>query len=154
MPSESISSRAMFESASYDAGYKEGFAEGIKHAQDFIEKSATPHYTIAAPSPIAAEDVDGAQMIVRERERQKSQERWTPEHDDEHDRGQMAVAGAWYAIHHTDATMEYPDNDPEESGWPWGAQWCKPKDDIRNLARAGALIAAEIDRIKRRDATK
>jgi hypothetical protein len=33
--------------------------------------------------------------------------------------------------------------------WPWDASWWKPKDVIRNLVRAGALIAAEIDRLRR-----
>jgi hypothetical protein len=45
MPSE-VSSRAMFDPVSYDAGYKEGFAEGVKHAQDFIEKSSTPNIAV------------------------------------------------------------------------------------------------------------
>jgi len=35
--------------------------------------------------------------------------------------------------------------------WPWEASWWKPSDDpIRNLAKAGALIAAEIDRLQRK----
>jgi hypothetical protein len=38
-----VLSRAMFDPVSYDAGYKEGFTEGVKHAQDFIEKSAAPN---------------------------------------------------------------------------------------------------------------
>ena len=33
-------------------------------------------------------------------------------------------------------------------GWPWGQAWWKPSTDpIRNLVKAGALIAAEIDRL-------
>jgi hypothetical protein len=32
--------------------------------------------------------------------------------------------------------------------WPWSFEWWKPKDRIRNLVRAGALIAAEIDRLQ------
>jgi hypothetical protein len=35
--------------------------------------------------------------------------------------------------------------------WPWDQEWWKPSDDpIRNLAKAGALIAAEIDRLQRK----
>jgi hypothetical protein len=37
--------------------------------------------------------------------------------------------------------------------WPpsWSYNWWKPSDDpIRNLVKAGALIAAEIDRLQRR----
>lgn len=34
--------------------------------------------------------------------------------------------------------------------WPWATDWWKPSDDpITNLVRAGALIAAEIDRLLR-----
>jgi hypothetical protein len=34
--------------------------------------------------------------------------------------------------------------------WPWEASWWKPSqtDRIKELAKAGALIAAEIDRLK------
>jgi hypothetical protein len=36
-------------------------------------------------------------------------------------------------------------------GWPWDAEWFRPvpKDRIRELVKAGALIAAEIDRLNR-----
>jgi hypothetical protein len=35
--------------------------------------------------------------------------------------------------------------------WPWDPSWWKPSPDpIRNLVKAGALIAAEIDRLQRR----
>lgn len=34
--------------------------------------------------------------------------------------------------------------------WPWADDWWNPSDDpVRNLVKAGALIAAEIDRIQR-----
>jgi len=42
--------------ADYDAGYKEGFAEGIKHAQAFIAKSAQPPAIIIATTPAPADD--------------------------------------------------------------------------------------------------
>lgn len=33
--------------------------------------------------------------------------------------------------------------------WPWDEEWWKPSlDPIRNLEKAGALIAAEIDRLE------
>jgi hypothetical protein len=35
------------------------------------------------------------------------------------------------------------------NGWPWDMKWWKPSDDpIKNLVKAGALIAAEIDRLQ------
>ena len=34
--------------------------------------------------------------------------------------------------------------------WPWSDKWWKPSDDpVRNLVKAGALLAAEIDRLQR-----
>ena len=39
---------------------------------------------------------------------------------------------------------------PGMVGWPWDVSWWKPSDSpIRNLVKAGALIAAEIDRLQR-----
>jgi hypothetical protein len=41
--------------------------------------------------------------------------------------------------------------------WPkeWNVDWWKPSDDpIRNLVKAGALIAAEIDRLQRKAEAK
>lgn len=35
-----------------------------------------------------------------------------------------------------------------KNGWPWESKWWKPSNDpIKNLVKAGALIAAEIDRL-------
>lgn len=88
----------------------------------------------------------GVELIRVERDRQIEVEGWSHDHDLEHERGQLSIAAAWYAVEGTDASISYPDDEPEGSGWPWGPQWCKPKDRVRNLTRAGALIAAEIDR--------
>ena len=57
-----------------------------------------------------------------------------------------AVAGA----------VASPDEEGDENGkvrpcwdWPWAKKWWKPSDDpVRNLVKAGALIAAEIDRLE------
>lgn len=88
------------------------------------------------------------ELISEERDRQISQEGWTAEHDDEHNHGELAKAAACYAVYHTDAKVVEGDED----AWPWSKEWDKRKDpnDIRNLVKAGALIAAEIDRIQRR----
>lgn len=87
--------------------------------------------------------------VVAERRRQIGVEGWTAEHDDKHARGEMARAAACYAlshqirnyrsIGHTSYLMDL---------WPWGHEWWKPTPDnrIRELAKAGALILAEIER--------
>ncbi|MFW6155839.1 MAG: hypothetical protein ACOC7J_00855 [Armatimonadota bacterium] len=40
----------------------------------------------------------GVSLIAAERERQIREEGWTPEHDDEHDAGELADAAASYTI--------------------------------------------------------
>lgn len=113
----------------------------------------------------------GVELIAKERTRQIEEEGWTEEHDDKlHTRGQLALAACCYA-----APMQlyeakkigspaYMFDDP----WPWDMSYdkrhrCKASDrgvrampvDYTNkerldlLVKAGALIAAEIDRLNR-----
>lgn len=86
--------------------------------------------------------MNGVELIAAERERQVTEEDWTPQHDDAHTRGQLAKAAACYAIHANGGTVSRRD-------WPWEGEWWKPSDPIRSLTKAGALIAAEIDRLQR-----
>lgn len=90
----------------------------------------------------------GTELIAEERARQIKSEGWTPAHDDEHEHGQLLDAGLSYlraAINVGHPAMRNP---PRE--WPWEAEWWKPSSEpIRNLVKAGALIAAEIDRLQR-----
>ena len=81
--------------------------------------------------------------IAAERQRQIDEEGWTPEHDDEHDDGQMAMAAACYANFSGWSLKEVPPD------WPWAKEWWKPKDKRRDLVRSGALIVAEIERLDR-----
>ncbi len=85
---------------------------------------------------------DGVAAIAAERRRQVEAEGWTPEHDDQHTRGELARAAACYAL-------AYDLGSERELLWPWAEDWWKPADRIRDLEKAGALIAAEIDRLKR-----
>jgi hypothetical protein len=86
----------------------------------------------------------GIDDIAAERQRQINVEGWTAEHDDEHANGCMASAAACYAL------AAYLGNDWKPTRhWPWDEKCWKPKDRRRNLVIAGALIAAEIDRIDR-----
>ena len=83
----------------------------------------------------------GVEMIDAERRRQIIKEGWTQEHDDEHQTGEMAMAAACYAV--------YPRTDIVEKLWPWKLKWWKPSYRLANLVKAGALIAAEIDKVLR-----
>lgn len=94
----------------------------------------------------------GVSLIADERRRQITVEGWTPDHDDDHDDGELIMAADCYACppeqRATDAATGIPIN------WPWSADWWKPGEPtprgrIWDLRRAGALIAAEIDRLLR-----
>lgn len=90
----------------------------------------------------------GVQLIAAERQRQIEQKCWSAKHDDSHDRGELLDAGLSYifaAINDANDTLR---NSPPGE-WPWSWESWKPEDLITNLAKAGALIAAEIDRIQR-----
>src|SRR4029450_2861042 len=103
--------------------------------------------------------VTGVDRIAMERARQVSVEGWAPAHDDRHVDAELTAAACCYAAlarrqaHGT--IQDMVDDMPPPSGWPWDAEWWKPSDDpIRNLEKAGALIAAEIDRLQRMPAVK
>jgi hypothetical protein len=91
----------------------------------------------------------GVQIIAEERQRQIAVEGWTPEHDAEHTQGELAKAAGCYALAE-DARRQHSDDSEPFIMWPWEASWWKPSqtDRIKELAKAGALIAAEIDRLK------
>ena len=105
----------------------------------------------------------GIELIAAERARQVTEEGWTPEHDNGHDDGALALAAACYVLPHDRRTMEVdtewiggwagpgPKRVVKPRDWPWKPEWWKPTPDdrVRELAKAGALIAAEIDRLKR-----
>jgi hypothetical protein len=87
------------------------------------------------------------QMIEAERNRQIEEKGWTAEHDDEHDNGELACAAASYALSSTCRNFEQE----IEVAWPWGEPMKSQETPLRDLAKAGAFILAEIERIHRRN---
>jgi hypothetical protein len=92
-------------------------------------------------------------MIAFERARQIEEEGWTAMHDDQHDRGELAQAAACYAVpggYREIAVGQYEEY-LWQVLWPWDGRFFAPRPDdrIRELVKAGALIAAEIDRLQR-----
>jgi hypothetical protein len=86
----------------------------------------------------------GVDLIAAERRRQVEAKGWTPEHDAEHTNDQLARAAACYAM----PAMYRAYIDPMcPADWPWHRGHWKPGNRLRELAKAGALIAAEIDRL-------
>lgn len=94
--------------------------------------------------------MNGIERIKAERERQISIEGWTLEHDDNHVLGEMAVAAACYAVNGVPTDTNVVDHNFEDA-WPFTDEWDKRErhSRLRQLEIAGALIAAEIDRIIR-----
>ena len=89
--------------------------------------------------------MNGAELIAQERERQIQEEGY----DAAHGAGQghaLARAGVAYAIAGTGHMVDVDDDVVAWSWWPWATEAWKPsRDMVRNLVRAGALIAAAID---------
>lgn len=83
-----------------------------------------------------------ALAVLAERQRQISHEGWTPEHDQDHANGELARAGACYAMHAGKLVVRPRD-------WPWGYDWWRPTGIRRDLVKAAALILAEGERCDR-----
>ncbi|MCM0758081.1 hypothetical protein M7775_05755 [Sporomusa sphaeroides DSM 2875] len=94
----------------------------------------------------------GIELIAAERQRQIEKEGWTAEHDRQHAFGELILAAMCYAT-----PLEYREEIKTPVGmvpvnWPWSNEHWKPTPDrIRELQKAGALIAAEIDRLQRKE---
>ncbi|MCA3256250.1 MAG: hypothetical protein INF91_11620 [Alphaproteobacteria bacterium] len=93
----------------------------------------------------------GVRRIAAERQEQIELHRFTPAHDLGHGDSELLQAAAAYLLW---ATSPNDAGDDEvvatfaAAHWPWEAALFKPSTDARkNLAKAGALIAAEIDRL-------
>lgn len=94
----------------------------------------------------------GIELISEERERQINVKGWTKENDALYMDESMALAAATYAIPESERSGTlindklYPDLWPEN----WSDEWWKPSPEnrIKELQKAGALIAAEIDRLQ------
>lgn len=90
------------------------------------------------------------ELIAEERQRQIEVEGYTPDHDDQHGYGELAMAAMCYAM--------LPIWRPAEMaplGWPWSSPEPMngfkptPDDRIRELVKAAALCVAEIERLQR-----
>jgi len=109
----------------------------------------------------------GAERIAKERARQISEENYDEWHDDEHDGAEIAMAAACYAASAASSRIyvmkEFAAGVTFDDPWPWDDCYDKrpydgnvlrePVSDaqrIRMLEKAGALVAAEIDRLLRK----
>lgn len=88
----------------------------------------------------------GVELIAAERQRQISVEGYTSDHDAEHVSGELLIAAVCYLRIRCPNLWVKQTTSPE---WPFELEAWKPTvDQVGNLIKAGALIAAEIDRIQ------
>ena len=93
----------------------------------------------------------GADMIDAERARHAS-EGYTAAHDDEHKQAELTNAAGAYLMAACNQVVLPDESLPSTTPpmWPFAQAYWKPhRDPVRNLVKAGALAAAEIDRILR-----
>lgn len=124
-------------------GFEDGFHAGVAWAQR-QERPALARYMVG-----------GVALIATERMLQIEENGWTPEHDDQHADFELVQAAEYYCAY--DAfwaervdLLSYKNH--IESLFPptWDERWKKrrgfPEPTDYDLAKAGALIAAELDR--------
>lgn len=98
--------------------------------------------------------MNGIESIAAERLRQIEVKGWTPEHDDQHSDETLALVAALYAAPFPLFSVEFLEDhtlldDPWPSSWEESSDKRDEHDRRRRLEIAGALIAAEIDRLDR-----
>lgn len=89
--------------------------------------------------------------VVTERHRQIQSEGWTPEHDNAHDKGEMAWAAVVYASNASPPGQGLGADRERivRLFWPWDWSWWEPTSRRRDLVKAAALLLAEIERLDR-----
>ena len=110
---------------------------------------------------------EALELIRKERERQISGEGYTTEHDSKHVNGELADAAACYAmqpcqrskiaLHNSErprltsirVVLDGDERDCTPIIWPFNAKDFKPTPEnrLKELAKAGALILAEMERL-------
>lgn len=83
----------------------------------------------------------GSDMIALERKRQVEVEGYNARHDNSKQDGTLEKAAMAYLYSSVGNRKE------GMKVWPWCLPFFKPKTQVRDLVRAGALIAAAIDRL-------
>lgn len=111
-------------------------------------------------APDRAPAVGVAAEVIAERFRQIESKGWSRPHDDQHSKGEIALAAGAYAVHA--AALLNPGSSLQhlsELLWPWPPSGWKPASPSyderpcrRDLVRAAALIVAEIERLDRAEA--
>lgn len=100
----------------------------------------------ATGEPSSSFQSPGASLIAAERMRQVEGEGWTPAEDLRLERGELAAAASGYLASVLSWPL-YKEVPPVIFPWPDNDGWKPTGDEVRDLTKAGALIAAQIDRL-------
>jgi hypothetical protein len=97
----------------------------------------------------------GIHLIAKERKRQIEELGYDYTNDALYDNQQLALAGAWYALPEInrldfESMIDIAEEELDVTitpFWPWDKSFWKPspEDRVKELVKAGALIAAQID---------
>ena len=102
----------------------------------------------------------GIELIAEERKRQIEVEGYSEQHDSQHKTSEFVYAAIAYAesakaginsneLHKPLTELEILTRKLDKAWlYPWGEDSFKPSTNIRDLVKAGALIAAAIDRLQ------
>lgn len=128
----------------------------LMELEDAVADLQVALHSAPSPEPVR-HGVEAMRDVAAERERQKTVEGWTPEHDDNHSHGELARAAACYGAGY-EIWFGTPGHGMTRGSrvllspsrvWPFDHEWWKPTTPRRNLIKAGALILAEIERLDR-----
>lgn len=138
------------------ATYADGRADTVKYLRIMAAAQESLGDASGRAINTAPQRATGLDLIAAERSRQVTGEGWTPEHDGRHPGNDLALAAATYALPASWRRMRTNISGDRAYGqipehWPWHSSDYKPTPDdrVRELVKAGALIAAEIDRLQR-----
>jgi hypothetical protein len=123
---------------------KAGFVTALSVIRDSVEVEGVQDAGCVNPPK-----TDGVARIEEERRRQIEEEGFSLKHDLERNaHGECARAAACYALP-MEIRSSFFSLGMGHLLWPWATKRFKPipKDRIRELEKAGALVAAEIDRL-------
>lgn len=101
----------------------------------------------------------GVELIAIERKRQIAELGFDYTNDAFYANEELARAGAWYSLPTFDRikfeSLQIKNQDKKSvvNIWPWDRHYYKPspEDRIKELAKAGALIAAQIDYLQNKN---
>lgn len=109
---------------------------------DYYTLDVMPNYAFKENCVAKAHGADLIREEITAASRQIEVEGYDTMHDRHHTPQALCRAAVGYALHEDPSKLVA---DAAANLWPWAKDFWKPKDQLRNLVRAGALIAAAID---------